>query len=248
MELHPFFQNPYVAHRNESVPQFALLGGPFPVLHRSLQLKQLSYEPLALLQRTRELFQYVMFNDVLQSSVKAYFGSVFLNLQQEPFIDESGVRLFTQLFDVFFFGGNLTGNVNPIVTLEFREDIFGQWPTYVVGRNVLWGRMTPQFTDIGTPRMAVRVNIELEAVQPQIWGGMQFTRRPIVRVLKTLVHEMVHAYLICFCCPCEICRIQIGGTGHGIVWRELVNAISREVATWDRSLQEFYIEDQFNLD
>lgn len=247
MELHPFFQNSYVPHRNEPVPQIASLGGPFPVLYRSLQLKQLSYEPQALLQRTRCLFQHVMFNDVLQSSVKAYFGSVFLNLEQEPFVDENGVRLFAQLFDVFFFGGNLTGTVDPIVTLEFREDIFGQWPTYVVGRHILWGRMTPQYAHVGTSRMAVRVNIELEAVQPQFWG-MPYSRRPLVRVLKTLLHEMAHAYLTCFSCPCDCCQNQLGATGHGFVWQELINAIFREVASWDRSLREFYIEDGYNLD
>lgn len=206
------------------------------VLRRLLPFQRLSYQPQPLVQRTKEFFQR---DDLIADQILAQgvFVEVFKsrNFRLNP--TEPDLRWLLYALDVFFFSGLLTGGQDALVRLEFGENIFDQFKNYRATGQEFWGLTRPEGT-FGDYRMLIR----LEASTPWWFEGC-LVRLTFKEVLETLVHEMAHAYLGLFSCPCWSCLMEIGRSGHGHVWRELKEAMCMTIRGWDPSLWDFYIND-----
>lgn len=206
------------------------------ILRRLLPFQRLSYQPGPLLQRTKEFFQR---EDLIADQILAQgvFVEVFKsrNFRLNP--TESDLRWLMHAMDTFFFSSLLTGGQDALVRLEFGEDIFKGF------RNSREGQMP----DLGQTRsegkfLDRRMLICVEASTPWRWEGC-LIRRTFKEVLETLVHEMAHAYVFLFSCPCWLCQMEIGQSGHGYVWRALKEAMYMTIRGWDPCLWDFYIND-----
>lgn len=66
-------------------------------------------------------------------------------------------------------------------------------------------------------------------------------RQTKIELTYTLIHEMAHAYLTGFTCPCSHCNQSsphnVGPTGHGKAWQALSEFMLEEVRTWHRELR-----------
>lgn len=146
--------------------------------------------------------------------------------------------------DDFFFSGLLTGGTDPIVRLEFGENIFNE-----IGTPGKGGWFNIGMTEGGEHASTVKLRIRLEACDPiESWRAGHRVRFDLFSLLETLVHEMAHAYYISFTCPCGYCQREMGATGHGPVWQELKQAMYMTMRGWDPSLASFYMIDEDVLD
>lgn len=213
---------------------------------RLLPLQLRSYQPQPLLQRTKEFFQREEVIDGNQTLARCIFVRICTSPEFGRSPTESQLRLLMQSLDTYFFSGLLTGGQDPIVRLESREDIFRQFLTYRDGQMLYWGLTSPD--NNGANVWDYRMKIEVEASEPRPWWEGGTVRRDSMDVLQTLVHEMAHAYLMLFSCPCWSCRMELGPTWHGSVWQELKQAMYMEIRRWDPALQGLYINDQERLD
>lgn len=206
------------------------------VLRRLLPFQRLSYQPQPLLRRTKEFFQRedLIADQILAQSV---FVQVFKSRTFRLNPTEPDLRWLMYAMDTFFFSSLLTGDQDPLVRFEFGENIFKDFINVRKTRKITWGRARPE-GGIQDWRMLISV----EASTPWVWEGC-LIRRTFKEVLETLVHEMAHAYLGLFSCLCWSCRMEIGPSGHGHVWRELKEAMYMTIRGWDPSLWDFYIND-----
>lgn len=221
---------------HEPVPPLLIRGGG-----RKLQLKNHSYQPRALLQRTKELFEC----EKLLESNQTIHRSKFVNfVKREAKPTQESLQHLMRCLDNFFFSGHLTGGKHRRVTLEFRPDIFDQIGKLEKGEQAVWG--LTEVTDKGDTS-ALKVKISIDASHPKLKRG-GIVMRSLIDVLETLVHEMVHAYLRVFVCLCDECQRALGATGHGAVWQELKQVMSMTIRSWDTTLQNFYLDDWDRLD
>lgn len=209
---------------------------------RLLPFQRRSYQPQPLLQRTKEFFQQE--EPLVGDRIWARYSFVRIFKSREFRLNPTESKLLKLLhcLDTFFFSSLLTRGQDPIVRFNFGDDIFEQFEKFREGQSITWGR-TRSEGNIWDYRMQIKV----EASEPSPWEGC-LVRRSSMDVVQTLVHEMAHAYLFLFSCPCWSCRMEIGPTGHGAVWQELKQAMCMEIRTWDPSLRDFYINYHDNLD
>ena len=236
---------PYMVKGHYRVPEVTcLLIGR--IIQPDLLFKKVSYQPRPLLQRTLEFIAPNKSFDEWRSTVKEDFMKRFINAQIQSYPDETQLRSLMQALDTFFFSNLLTEGPDPIVKLEFRDDIFSQIGKLGEGQQELLGNATLEWAP-GQSRSALRVTIRVDATQA--WPVEERNvRRDLIDVLETLVHEMAHAYLIVFVCRCDECLREMGAKGHGPVFRELKQAMYMEMRRWDVSLRNFYIDDYDSLD
>lgn len=212
---------------------------------RLLPLQLHSYQPQPLLERTKELFERGDLLDKYQTTARSDFVHTVNTWEPEFEVDqaESQLRLLMQSLDTFFFSGLLTGGQDPIVRLEFNENIFGEIGTFLERGWQTLGRTEGRIGNASTFKLRIRV----EACNPWSTQG-HIVRRDLINLLETLVHEMVHAYYISFTCLCGSCQREMGAGGHGPVWQELKQAMYTTIRRWDRSLWYFYIDDEDAVD
>lgn len=147
--------------------------------------------------------------------------------------------------DNLFFSGILTyDHRDPMVKLEFRDDIFDQVDKLGENDRGIWGQTTA--VNEGNTS-TLRMKIEVDATHPHRRKGL-IVKRELKDVLETLVHEMAHAYLMLFACQCESCGMETGVTGHRPVWQELKQVMYMTIRQWDSSLRNFYADDWDELD
>lgn len=211
------------------------------VLRRLLPFQRLSYQPQQLLQRTKE---FVQREDLIADQIfaQSIFVQVFKSQQFRLNPTESDLRWLMHAMDTFFFSSLLTGGQDPLVRLEFGEDIFKEFRSLRETRKLSWGR-TRSVGGIQDWRMLISV----EASTPWWFEGC-LVRRTFKEVLQTLVHEMAHAYLELFSCRCWSCQLEVGPSGHGLVWRELKENMYMTIRRWDPSLWDFYTNDKDDFD
>lgn len=214
-------------------------------MRRLLPLQQHSYQPRQLLQRTKEFFEREELLDKRQTDARFDFVHAFKTGRPQFGFNpsESQLRLLMRFLDIFFFSGLLAAGEDPIVRLEFGEDIFDQIRIPgEVGRFTL-GCTEGKVDDEDTLRLSIRV----EACDPWSKEG-HIARRDLISLLETLVHEMAHAYFMYFACPCGLCQREMGATGHGPEWQELKQAMYMTIRCWDLSLGCLYMDDEDCLD
>ena len=126
------------------------------------------------------------------------------------------LQFFFQLFDDFFF-------CSPGRALTHRVEV--QWTDYTPGASHCQTTIVPSSTD-KYPGALIKI--------PKADPSQPFTGQTALRTLSTLLHEMAHAFLICYACDCNTCRCDVtrsdtvGLTGHGPVWVKLCEAIEAE--------------------
>lgn len=211
------------------------------VLRRLLPFQRLSYQPQPLLQRTKEFFQR---EDLIGDQILAQgaFVQVFKSRKFRLDPTESDLRWLMYAMDTFFFSSLLTGGQDPLVRLEFGEDIFKEFRN-LRGSQMRHLGLTSSEGGIQDWKMLINV----EASTPWLWKGC-LVRRTFIEVLETLVHEMAHAYLELFSCRCWSCQLEVGPSGHGLVWRELKENMYMTIRGWDASLWDFYTNDKDDFD
>lgn len=214
-------------------------------IRKLLPFQQHSYQPRQLLQRTKEFFEQEELLDERQTTARAKFIHAFKtggpNSVLHP--SESQLQLFMEFLDIFFFSGLLTEDQDPVVRLEFGENIFGQIGMLGECGRFTLGRTEGEMDDEDVLRLRLRV----EACEPWSNEG-QLARCDLLSLLETLVHEMAHAYFMYFACPCGLCVREMGATGHGPEWQALKQVMYMTIRRWDLSLGSFYINDEDGLD
>ncbi|KAG6368088.1 hypothetical protein INS49_002288 [Diaporthe citri] len=216
-------------------------------MRRLLLLQQHSYQPQALLKRTKEFFEREELLDKYQTTARSNFVDIFKTGGPEFVLDqtESQLRMLMQSLDTFFFSSLLTRDQDPIVRLEFGENIFGEIGTLEERGSLTLGRTEGEMETRGASTFKLRIRVE--ACDP--WSREEHTvRRDLTCLLETLVHEMAHAYYISFTCLCGLCQREMGARGHGPAWQELKQAMYMTIRRWDRDLWGFYTNDQDALD
>ena len=131
-------------------------------------------------------------------------------------------------FDDYFFLGAL----RPYTDVDWAED---------TPANSNWAGMTKSKKD-GAPTAPPAIRIEIKRLPSQ--RRARWTRRLVQDALDTLLHEMIHAFIMLYAAlpvePSECYRRTAqteGLTGHGPCWVEIAAAVAAEA---DRSLVGFW--------
>ncbi|KAL3305216.1 hypothetical protein RB213_004002 [Colletotrichum asianum] len=150
--------------------------------------------------------------------------------QRKIFFRDS-LREIIRMFDDYFFFGTLTrhrpGCLRPLVRLDAGNDLL---KTHISPDRIYCGGICKGSSEFGYPYSEVAV---FEALHdhsgPIYYASLQFA-------IRTLLHELLHAYIDVFICTCACCKKDIpntrGFTGHGKTFLRMNTLMMEELRSW----------------
>ncbi|KAL2755041.1 hypothetical protein ACRALDRAFT_1082612 [Sodiomyces alcalophilus JCM 7366] len=148
---------------------------------------------------------------------------------------EKFLREMMDLLDESFFFGTMTkvygGRESPLVSLDLHP---GSASSPTLGKTAVWDAWHP------SPEITIYNKVQ--------WPHSYTTSFVLAGMVETLLHEMVHAYLMLFVCKSDKCERNIlntvGLTGHSHTWKALHAVIVREIRSWDPAVLGGFRADQ----
>lgn len=141
------------------------------------------------------------------------------------------LREIIRMFDDYFFFGTLTRHrpcyLRPLVRLDAGNDLL---KTHISPDRIYCGGICKGSSEFGYPYSEVAV---FEALRdhsgPIYYASLQFA-------IRTLLHELLHAYIDVFICTCACCKKDIpntrGFTGHGKTFLRMNTLMMEELNSW----------------